>query len=78
MPEESLSEIVRQLDAVDDWMSSGPASFGVKWVEAGFDVPFDSKSVSEHRAAMDNGDDAFLEVMERWSYLSNQAANMDW
>jgi hypothetical protein len=78
VPEETLSEIARVLDAADEWMRSGPASFGVKWVEAGFDVPFDSKSVSENVTAMDNGADAFREIMERWSYFANQAANMDW
>jgi len=78
IPEESLADIAEALDAVDGWLRTGPAHFGMKWIEAGLDVPFDAKSVQEHVAAMGGGEDAFELSMKRWSHLANRAANMDW
>jgi hypothetical protein len=74
--ETSLQEILTVLDAVDDWLNIGPAEFGMRWVEAGLDVAFDSDSVRDYNDAMDSG--TFEELIERWAYFSDQAANMDW
>jgi hypothetical protein len=45
----------------------------LKWVEVGLDA----KSVQEHAAAMDGGEDAFEVAMNRWSDLADQAANIE-
>jgi len=74
--ETSLQEILTVLDAVDDWLENGPAEFGMLWVGAGLDVAFDSDSVRDYNDAMDS--DTFEELIERWAYFSDQAANMDW
>jgi hypothetical protein len=76
VPEESLREILAVLDGVDNWLRTGPASFGMKWAEAGLDVAFDPTSVGEYNEAMDS--DRFDELMDRWAYFIDQAANMDW
>jgi hypothetical protein len=76
VPEASLQEILSVLDGVDNWLHNGPAEYAMQWIDAGLSVAFDTNSVRDYIDAMDA--DEFEKLMERWAYLSDRAANMDW
>lgn len=78
VPEESYADIVKVLDGFDAWLKIGPARYGWQWGEAGIDLPCDLQYVQEIADAISAGGDAFVELLSKWSYISDQAANMDW
>ena len=75
--EEGFKEVCELLDKFEFWLKSGRLAQGIKYIESGLDVPFDDNSISMYKKAMVSDDD-FENLIERWSYLSDQNINMDY
>jgi hypothetical protein len=74
--EDSLADILAVLDAFDAWLRSGPAEYGMQWVEAGLPAFYDAAHINEAHAAI--GDDTFDDLLDRTAHVVDQYANMDW
>ena len=75
--EPNLGDITALFDEVDDWLSIGPAEFGMQYVTSGYDVPFNKDHIAMARSAMDSQED-FDEYLARLGYEIDQMTNMDW
>lgn len=75
--EAKLSEITVLFDEVDEWLSAGPAQFGMQYVISGYDVPFSGEHIATARSAMDSQQD-FDEYLAGLGYEIDQMTNMDW
>lgn len=75
--EPKLSDITVLFDEVDEWMSTGPAEFGMQYVTSGYDVPVNGENIATARSAMDSRED-FDEYLARLGYEIDQMTNMDW
>jgi len=75
--EPKLSDITALFDEVDEWLSAGPAEFGMQYVTSGYDVPFNGEHIATARSAMDSQED-FDEYLARLGYEIDQMTNMDW
>ena len=75
--EPDIAEITAVLDETDSWLRSGPARFGMKYVESGLDIAYDSESVATARA-MTTSNKTFDLYLEGLSYSVDRQTNMDW
>ena len=75
--EPDITEITAVLDETDSWLRSGPARFGMKYVESGLDIAYDSESVATARA-MTTSNKTFDRYLEGLSYSVDRQTNMDW
>jgi hypothetical protein len=77
LPEPDLASITALFDEVDDWLSTEAAPFGVRYAQAGYDVPFNESHIDEARAAMTSDID-FDEWLTNLGYAIDNLSNMDW
>lgn len=75
--EPTLSEITTLFDEVDNWLSTGPAEFGMQYVKSGIDVPFDEDHIAVAQLAMDSQEN-FDKYLSRLSDEIDRMTNMDW
>lgn len=77
IPEPRLAIITDLFDRTDTWLRAGPAGYGIKYVESGYDVPFNKNSVNDYRKAMAS-DDAFDQYLWRLGEMIDRMMNMDY
>jgi hypothetical protein len=75
--DEGLASAWDLFDRVDSWLRSGETRYGMRYVESGLDIRFDTETIAEVRVATVS-DEAFEEYLERLTYDSDRATNMDW
>lgn len=73
----TFGEICALFDETDEFLRGGKTKYGMKFVEEGFDVPFDEQSIARYRAAMTSDED-FEELIEYENYIVDMYRNMDW
>lgn len=74
--QDDFNEAMKTLDAIDDWLKSGPLKDAMLWIGAGLDMRFDKKFRDELAAARDAG--KLEEMIDYHNYLWERSANMDW
>jgi len=74
---DGLAEVVAVLDDAELFLRTGPPRYAMMWIDGGLDVAFDSQTRGEVRAAMDAGDTAFEEALDRWSTLQDRVNNYE-
>lgn len=75
--EPGLGQVVSVFDSVDTWLRTGPARYGLRYAEAGLDVPFSNTSVRNYQDAM-RSDEDFSEYLTGLSMAIDNMINMDW
>ena len=75
--EPEISDLLQVFGEVDEWLRVGPASFAMKFVEAGIDVPFNAAWLDELRQEMTTEEHFEGHLMGLARYLDDQY-NMDW
>ncbi len=73
----AFRQICQAFDSFDRFIRSSNIRFGMRFVEAGLDVAFDSNSVSKYLEATES-DAKFYNFIEYQSCLCDSVTNMDW
>ncbi|WP_406719315.1 hypothetical protein OHA53_10475 [Streptomyces althioticus] len=74
---DDFSRVKLSFDSIDEWLRKDVAPLAMKWVESGLDVYYDENFRDQASLAMESPEH-FDRFIEYCSYLTDQAANMDW
>jgi hypothetical protein len=64
-------------DATDEFLRTGPLAAAMAWIEGGLQVPFHSEHRQTLKEAMAEADEAFEEVVNRFSELEDRINNFE-
>ncbi|MCQ6271006.1 hypothetical protein M8J71_10975 [Pseudarthrobacter sp. R1] len=74
--ESDFDEAMEILDAVDEWLKSGPLHDAMLWIIGGLDVRYDQEFRDELGIARHAG--KLKELIDHQNHLWERSANMDW
>ncbi|WP_326711649.1 hypothetical protein OG758_22685 [Streptomyces sp. NBC_01474] len=74
---DDFSRVKLSFDSIDEWLTKEAAPLAMKWIESGLDVYYDENFRTQATLAAESPDH-FESFIEYFSYLTDQAANMDW
>lgn len=64
-------------DATDEFLRRGPLADAIRWIEAGIQVPFNAEHRTMFKDAMNDGADAFEELVDRFAELEDRVNNFE-
>lgn len=74
--ESDFDEAMKTLDALDEWLTTGPLKDAMVWIREGLSVRYDQEFRDELRNSRQAG--KLGELIDHHNYLWERAANMDW
>ncbi|GAB2758315.1 hypothetical protein GCM10027020_08420 [Nocardioides salsibiostraticola] len=64
-------------DATDKFLRNGPLAYAIQWIEAGIQVPFGAEHRAMFKDALNDGDDAFEKMVDRFADLEDRVNNFE-
>lgn len=74
----TFPEACAAFDEVDVFLRNGPTRLAMLWIEGGLQVPYDDQHRREIAEAMRQGEDAYVQVVDRFAELEDRINNFEW